>query len=124
MPLKKDNLSTTASTRLLAALPSKVYLAMYQIYGSDNEARKKINNLARALVLDYFFSTLNGDKFLTEDEAELLESMREIESVDLGSEDWATLVEQFKSRGNGDPSSPAYIVHTLADLDFAVARAE
>lgn len=118
MPVQKNNLSTTASTRLLAALPSKVYLAMYSICGGNLEARVEINNLARALVLNYFVNSMEGRRFLTDQEIELLDPLMQVHNFsELSPEDWDELETEFKNRGNGDPSSPAYIVSSLADLE-------
>lgn len=117
MPVTKSNLSTTAHTRLLAALPSKVYLAMHMILGGDGQARIKINELARTLVLNYFVDAMKGGRFLTETDLETLGPMLEMQNFDLLGQDWDELVAKFESRGDGNPSSPAYIVQSLADLE-------
>lgn len=116
MPAPKSNLSTTSHTRLLAALPSKAYMAMHLILGGDAEARVKINNLARALVLEFFLNELEGKRFLTESEIESLVPMMEVPTMELGTEDWEQLAQTFKDRGQGDPESTAYIVNAVTDL--------
>ena len=116
MPAPKSNLSTTSHTRLLAALPSKAYMAMHLILGGDAEARVKINNLARALVLEFFLNDLEGKRFLTESEIESLVPMMEVPEMVLGNEDWEALAQTFKDRGQGDPESTAYIINSVADL--------
>jgi len=117
MQVQKSNLSTTPSTRLLAALPSKVYLAMHLTLGGDAEARVKINKLARALTLNYFIDAMEGRRFLTDEDIETLDPMMEMADLDLTGQDWDALEAAFKSRGDGDPSSPAYIVNSVADLE-------
>lgn len=91
-------------------------MAMHLILGGDAEARVKINNLARALVLEYFINDLEGKRFLTEDEIESLVPMMEIPEMVLGNEDWEALAQTFKDRGQGDPESTAYIVNAVTDL--------
>lgn len=116
MPKQKSPLSTTAHTRILAALPSKAYLAMHLILGGDNEARAKLNELARALMLNYFVASMNGAKFLSQEDLETLAPMLELPNFDLSGQDWDELESQFKARGEGDPDSPAYVVNSIADL--------
>lgn len=116
MPAPKSNLSTTSHTRLLAALPSKAYMAMHLILGGDAEARVKINNLARALVLEYFINDLEGKRFLTEEEIDSIVPMMEVPEMVLGAKDWEALAQTFKDRGQGDPESTAYIVNAVTDL--------
>lgn len=89
---------------------------MHLILGGDAEARVKINNLARALVLEYFINDLKGKLFLTESEIESLVPMLEVPTMALGTEDWEQLAQTFKDRGQGNPESSAYIVSNLADL--------
>lgn len=116
MPKRKSPLSTTAHTRILAALPSKAYLAMHLIVGGDAEARAKLNELARALMLNFFVDAMNGAKFLSPEDLEALAPMLDLPYFDLLSQDWDELEAQFKARGEGDPDSPAYIVNSVADL--------
>jgi hypothetical protein len=116
MTRQKSPLSTTAHTRILAALPSKAYLAMHLILGGDTEARAKLNELARALMLNYFYDKMKGHLFMTESDTEALDAMCELPQFDLEEEDWAKLQELFKARGEGDPDSPAYVVNSVADL--------
>ena len=91
-------------------------MAMHLILGGDAEARVKINNLARALVLEYFINDLEGKRFLTEDEIESLVPMMKVPEMVLGAEDWKALAQTFKDRGQGDPESTAYIVNAVTDL--------
>ena len=91
-------------------------MAMHLILGGDAEARVKINNLARALVLEYFINDLEGKRFLTEGEIESLVPMMEVPSMKLETEDWEALAQTFKDRGQGDPESSAYIINSVADL--------
>lgn len=116
MPKQKSPLSTTAYTRILAALPSKAYLAMHLILGGDDEARAELNKLARALMLNFFYEEMKGHLFMTESDTEALDSMCEVPQFDLEEEDWGELQELFKARGEGDPDSPAYVVNSVADL--------
>jgi hypothetical protein len=116
MPKQKSPLSTTAHTRILAALPSKAYLAMHLILGGDAEARAKLNELARALMLNYFYDQMQGHRFMTEEETEALDLMCELPNFEWMKEDWDELEAQFKARGEGDPDSPAYVVNSVADL--------
>lgn len=116
MPKQKSPLSTTAHTRILAALPSKAYLAMHLILGGDTEARAKLNELARSLVLKHFIEKMQAQRFLTPKELEELDSMIDVPSFEWFDGDWDELETQFKARGEGDPDSPAYVVNSVADL--------
>lgn len=89
---------------------------MHLILGGDTEARAKLNELARALMLDYFINEMEGKRFLTEEEVDNLLHMVVVPDLDLLVQDWDELEAQFKARGEGDPDSPAYVVNSVADL--------
>jgi hypothetical protein len=105
----------------MAALPSKVWLALYMRMGAEPGTRKDINELGRALVLNYFLDIMEGDQFLTAEELESLASMREVNVPDYSADELAELVKAFRNmgqdpEGNLDPSSMAYFVNGVPDL--------
>lgn len=120
MPKQKSPLSTTAHTRILAALPSKPYLAMHLVLGGDAQARVKLNELARALMLQYFMDKMHGSSFLSPEELKALKPMLEVPQLDLEDQDWDDLESKFKARGKGDPNSPAYVVNSINDLEPSI----
>jgi hypothetical protein len=113
MPATKSPMSTTPNSRVLSPIPSKAYLALYLIFGKGEEARKKINERARALLLKDFVDNLQAERFLSDEELEKLSSYWQMPEVDYSAEDWGKLALEFEQWADAED---AYIVGTLADL--------
>jgi hypothetical protein len=113
MPATKSPMSTTPNSRVLSPIPSKAYLALYLIFGKGEEARKKINERARALLLKDFVDNLQAERFLSDEELEKLSSYWQMPEVNYSAKDWKELEGEFEDWGlEFEP----YIVGTLADL--------
>lgn len=100
MPATPSPLSVTTQTRCVLNVPAKVYIALYRIFGDDpKESKRQINDLARALLLRYFFSDLKGHEFVSQEEYEQLAKHTEVPSLPYGysEKDWAVLVQDFQA---------------------------
>jgi hypothetical protein len=84
MPAKKNEWSMTPATRLVSALPSKIYVAIYMALGNSSQAKRELNDLGKALVVKYFLDHLDGASFLRPDELELAEELAKV-NLDLPS---------------------------------------
>jgi hypothetical protein len=119
VPAKKNPLNTTANSRVLTPIPSKAYLAMYLLFGKGKEARKRINEMARALVLNHFLDEMEGDQFFTHDEMIKMTRFCEMPDVDISDEAMEAVLKEFNRLGqtpDGEPDPAGYIVGDLVDL--------
>lgn len=114
MPAQKNSWSATPGTRVLSALPSKLYVAMYIALGSSEQARRSLNDLSKSLLVRHFLEDMGGAAFLDPDELEKAKEIADVQIASPSETEMADLVDSFKNLDGQD--GLAYFVESSRDL--------
>jgi hypothetical protein len=117
-----NNFSTTTYTRIVAALPSKAWVLLYDLLENHTtrSGQSAINQLGRALVIDWLLQIDGVSDLFTQDEIAKLKKLSTF-PLTLPPEQ---AIEHFKKRSQSqgqnssdfDPASPSYFVRSFSDL--------
>lgn len=114
MPAQKNSWSATPGTRVLSALPSKLYVAMYIALGSGEQARRSLNDLSKSLIVRHFLEDMGGAAFLNPAELEKAKEIAEVQIAPPTAAEMVDLVKAFKNLMDHDDLN--YFVESNRDL--------